>query len=114
MSEARPKRKPLITEAQFSVGQLIHHRLFDYRGVILGIDPIFQGTEDWYRQMAKSQPPKDRPWYHVAVHDATHQTYVAEQNLELDATGLPITHPIVEHVFDEFKQGRYVAALRWN
>ncbi len=114
MSNERPKRKPLISEAQFAVGQLIHHRLFDYRGVILSIDPGFQGTEEWYHKVAKSQPPRDRPWYHVAVHDQTHQTYVAEQNLELDTIGLPITHPIINHVFDEFKQGRYVAPLRWN
>jgi heat shock protein HspQ len=114
MSDQGSKRKPLISEAKFAVGQLIHHRLFDYRGVILGIDPGFQGTEAWYRQVAKSQPPKNRPWYHVAVHDATHQTYVAEQNLEPDMIGLPIAHPIVHQVFDEFTQGHYVAPLRWN
>ena len=114
MSNQEPKRRPLISEAKFDVGQLIHHRLFDYRGVILSIDPMFQGTEEWYRQVAKNQPPRNRPWYHVAVHDATHQTYVAEQNLEPDMIGLPIVHPIVDYVFDEFTQGQYVAPLRWN
>ena len=114
MTDERRKSPSLITEAKFAVGQLVHHRLFDYRGVILAIDPIFQHSDEWYRQMAKSQPPKDRPWYHVAVHDATHRTYVAEQNLEPDASGLPIKHPEVEHVFEAFEQGRYVAPRRWN
>jgi heat shock protein HspQ len=39
---------------------------------------------------------------------------VAEQNLEPDASRLPIDHPAVEHVFEAFEQGRYVAPRRWN
>lgn len=107
-------RQSLITEAKFSLGQLIHHRLFDYRGVIIGVDPVFQGTEEWYEKVAKSEPPRDEPWYHVAVHDAEHQTYVAERNLEPDDTGLPIAHPAIGEVFDAFEQGQYVAPMRWN
>ena len=34
--------------ARFSVGELIHHRLFDYRGVIYDVDPEFMLSEDWY------------------------------------------------------------------
>ena len=66
---------------KYSIGQLIQHVLFDYRGVIVDVDPFFQGTEEWYDKMARSKPPKDQPWYHVVVHDATHMTYVAERNL---------------------------------
>lgn len=43
--------------ALFSVGTLIHHRLFQYRGVIFDVDPVYQGTEEWYAQMARSRPP---------------------------------------------------------
>jgi hemimethylated DNA binding protein len=64
MSEAR---------ARFQVGQPIHHKRFDYRGVIVDVDPVFCGSEEWYQLMATSRPPKDRPWYHVLVHDAAHQ-----------------------------------------
>jgi heat shock protein HspQ len=46
---------------KFSIGQLVHHRLFDYRGVIADVDPTFQGTEEWYEQMARSRPPKTSP-----------------------------------------------------
>lgn len=98
---------PVITHAAFSVGQVIHHRLFDYRGVIIGIDPEFHGTESWYRKMARSRPPRDRPWYHVLVHDKAHQTYVAEQNLEPDATGLPVAHPMLQLVLGNFRDGGY-------
>jgi heat shock protein HspQ len=93
---------------KFSVGQLVYHKLFNYRGVIIDVDPTFQGSESWYQEMAKSKPPKDRPWYHVLPHRTAHQTYVAEQNLESDDTGEPIAHPLLEYVFREFRDGRYV------
>ena len=58
-----------IATPRFAIGELIHHRRFDYRGVIVDVDPEFQGTEEWYEQMAVSRPPKDAPWYHVLVDD---------------------------------------------
>ena len=45
---------------KFSIGQLVHHLLFDYRGVIVDVDATFQGTEEWYEQMAQSRPPQGR------------------------------------------------------
>ncbi len=93
--------------AQFSPGQLIHHRLFDYRGVVVDVDATCQASDEWYEQVARSRPPRDRPWYHVLVHGATHMTYVAERNLEPDESGQPITHPLLEHFFSLFREGRY-------
>jgi heat shock protein HspQ len=94
-------------DAQFSIGQLVHHRMFDYRGVVYDVDPSFQGTQEWYQAMAKSKPPKDRPWYRVLVHGSVHETYVAERNLEPDETGEPINHPLVDAFFDSFHDGAY-------
>ncbi|MCZ6592905.1 MAG: heat shock protein HspQ [Alphaproteobacteria bacterium] len=94
--------------AQFRVGQLVHHKRFDYRGVIVDVDATFQGTEEWYETMAQSRPPKDRPWYHVLVDQAAHMTYVTEQNLEPDLTGEPIAHPALDQFFNELRDGLYV------
>ena len=94
--------------ARFQVGQLIYHKLFGYRGVIVDVDATFQGSEAWYDAMARSRPPKDRPWYHVLVHEAEHMTYVAERNLEPDESGEPVVHPILDHYFDEMRGGLYV------
>ena len=33
-----------ITSVRFSVGELVHHQLFDYRGVIVDVERNFQGT----------------------------------------------------------------------
>ena len=103
-----------MQHAKFSVGELIHHKLFDYRGVIVDVDPEFQGSEEWYEQVARSKPPKDKPWYHVLVHNATHNTYVAERNLEPDASVDPINHPYIDLIFDTFEDGIYVKKSKTN
>jgi heat shock protein HspQ len=76
--------------------------------VIVDVDPQFQGTDEWYEAMATSTPPKDAPWYHVLVHDASHMTYVAERNLERDAADAPIRHPLLRTFFDGQRDGRYI------
>ena len=95
-------------EAAFDVGELIRHLKAGYRGVVVDIDPVFGLSEAWYEQMARSRPPKDRPWYHVLVHEAEHMTYVAERHLAHDEEGGPIRHPALEHYFQTFRAGRYV------
>ena len=92
---------------RFHAGQVIHHRLFDYRGVIVGVDQTFQLSEEWYEQVARSRPPKDEPWYHVLVHGHRHTTYVAERNLEIDNDGQPVEHPDLDRFFDKFSDGFY-------
>ena len=94
-------------QARFAVGEIVHHIKFDYRGVVVDVDPVFQGTEEWYEAVAKSRPPKDQPWYHVLVDGATHGTYVAEPHLEPDDSGDQISHPAVSRYFDAFADGRY-------
>ena len=93
--------------AKFDVGQRIHHRIFEYRGLIFDVDPSFQGTREWYEKMARSRPPIDEPWYHVLVHDASHTTYVAERNLEADASDEEVRHPLVPQLFDRLADGAY-------
>lgn len=93
--------------AKFAIGQVVHHRRFDYRGVVIDVDPSYQGTEEWYHEVARSRPPRDRPWYHVLVHEAEHTTYVAERHLEIDPSPEPIEHPQLHRFFDVFEAGRY-------
>jgi heat shock protein HspQ len=89
-------------KAKFQVGQIIHHKLFDYLGAVFDVDPTFQGSDEWYEKMARSRPPRDKPWYHVLVNQAVHTTYVAEQNLEPAEAPMRIVHPVVDRLFSEF------------
>ena len=104
----------MTAQAQFSIGDLVHHKLFDYRGVVVDVDPRLMLSDEWYETMARSRPPKDQPWYRVLVHDATHETYVAERNLEADPSDEPVRHPLIEACFQSFSDGRYVTAERMN
>ena len=90
----------MSNEAKFKIGQIIRHRLFDYTGVVFDIDPFFQGTEEWYEQVATSHPPKNKPWYYVLVH-------VAEQNLDLEKNPKAIQHPLVNSFFTKFDGLQY-------
>ncbi len=92
----------LSAEAKFSIGQTVEHRLFGYRGVIYDVDPCFSGSQQWYDEVAKSRPPKDKPWYRVLVHGEQHDTYVAERNLEADLSGAEVSHPGVPELFSGF------------
>ena len=55
MSELSPKN------AKFSLGQIVYHSKFKYRGVIVDADPNFQGTDEWYESVAKSKLIKTNP-----------------------------------------------------
>ncbi len=96
-----------MSEAKFYVGQIIHHTKFSYRGVIFGVDATFQHTNEWYAEMATSNPPKDKPWYHVLVDQAGHMTYVAEQNIEQSTDTGQIEHPMLGLYFSNYNGKSY-------
>lgn len=98
----------MTATARFSIGELVHHKLFGYRGVVIDIDPRMMLSDEWYEAVARTRPPKDQPWYRVLVDNATHETYVAERNLEPDVIGEPIRHPLLGQYFRSFESGRYL------
>ncbi|MFP6712608.1 MAG: heat shock protein HspQ [Rhodospirillales bacterium] len=102
------------TKALFSVGQLVHHKRFDYRGVIIDVDADFHGSDNWYSHMATSKPPKDNPWYHVLVDESDLRTYVAQRNLEPDDSGDPIRHPDVRMHFSGLTDDGYTIRRKGN
>ena len=100
------------TDAKFNVGQIIQHRDRGYRGVIVDVDPIFYGSDDWYERNAHTRPPKDEPWYHVLVDNEEQNTYVSEQSLQEDSSSKNVNHPLLEEFFESFQNGRYIKSWR--
>lgn len=94
-------------QAAFSIGQIIVHKKFNYRGVIFDVDAEYSGTEEWYQRVAKSNPPKHEPWYYVLVDGQLMTTYVAEKNIQPDSSDMPIIHPLTEDYFESFEGGLY-------
>ncbi|HHZ68958.1 MAG TPA: heat shock protein HspQ [Methylococcaceae bacterium] len=41
-----------MSEFKFFIGQVVRHRLFDYRGVIVDVDNKFLGDDKWYTKVA--------------------------------------------------------------
>ena len=64
-------------ENEFEVGQIVEHKIYEYRGLIVEIDPSCMASEDWYRSN-QTQPEKNQPWYHILVDGTHHITYVAD------------------------------------
>lgn len=96
--------------AKFSIGQIVHHRIFPFRGVIFDVDPTFNNTEEWWLSIPEDvRPAKDQPYYHVLAENAetTYIAYVSEQNLVPDETGAPCRHPQVPELFDGPEDGMY-------
>lgn len=92
------------------MGQIVHHRVYSFRGVIFDIDPTFHNTDEWWESIpADVRPHKDQPYYHLlAENEATYYiAYVSEQNLVVDETGEPVDHPKVGEMFGDLKNGLY-------
>lgn len=102
----------MIRNAKFQIGQVVRHRIHDFRGVVFDVDPEFDNTEEWYQSIPEDmRPRKDQPFYHLfAQNDQTEYiAYVSEQNLLPDDRDEPLRHPQIAEVFDLDDNGRYLA-----
>jgi heat shock protein HspQ len=96
--------------AKFTIGQVVRHRLFPFRGIVFDIDPEFSNTEEWYQSIpAERRPRKDQPFYHLYAENAETEyvAYVSEQNLLLDNSDEPLRHPQVAEIFEKDDRGSY-------
>jgi heat shock protein HspQ len=100
----------IITETLFSIGQVVKHRIFAFRGVIIDVDHEFNNTEEWWLSIPEDiRPRKDQPFYHLLAESEStvYAAYVSEQNLLIDDSGKPISHPEVTEIFGEFLGDSY-------
>lgn len=95
------------TPCAFRPGQLVRHRRYDYRGVIVAFDHACQANDDWYFSN-HTQPNRSQPWYHVLVDGSQQVTYAAQTSLESDPTEDPVNHPLVQLFFSTLEDGEYL------
>jgi heat shock protein HspQ len=101
-----------LRSAKFDIGQVVRHRVFDFRGVIFDVDPEFNNTEEWYNAIPEHvRPRKDQPFYHLLAEnsDTEYIAYVSEQNLLTEDQPSPCRHPQVRDYFEGYdaKRGKY-------
>ena len=97
-------------KAKFSIGDVVKHKHFNFRGVIYDVDFEFNNSEEWYESIPKDvRPRKDQPFYHLLAenNEITYEAYVSEQNLIVDSSNEPIRHPLVNEVFSEKRGSGY-------
>ena len=95
--------------ARFAIGEVVRHRLFDFRGVIFDVDPEFANSDEWYEAIPEAlRPSKEQPFYHLLAEnsDSAYIAYVSQQNLLPDESDEPVEHPAIATMFDR-EDGRY-------
>ncbi len=101
---------PLQNRSRYAIGDVVRHRLYDFRGVVFDIDPVFANSEEWYEAIPKEiRPQREQPFYHLFAEsgDSSYIAYVSQQNLVGDGEGGPVEHPNVTEMFDAYADGRY-------
>lgn len=96
--------------ARFAIGEVVRHKLFDFRGVIFDVDPVFANSEEWYEAIPEAlRPSRDQPFYHLLAENAesSYVAYVSQQNLVADESEEPVEHPAIASMFDKIEDGRY-------
>ena len=99
-----------MPKARFAIGDVVKHRIFDFRGVIFDVDPEFANSEEWYEAIPEAiRPRKNQPFYHLLAENAetAYVAYVSQQNLMADDSDEPVDHPAIAGMFDKLEDGRY-------
>ena len=103
-------RKIDMPQARFGIGEVVRHRLLDFRGVIFDVDPEFANSEDWYEAIPEAlRPSKEQPFYHLLAEnfESSYIAYVSQQNLVRDDSEEPIDHPAIAAMFEALEDGSY-------
>ena len=97
--------------AKFGIGQVIRHRVYAFRGVVFDVDPVFANRDLSYEtiNLIEGRQQKDQPFYYLFAENEQRPyiAYVAEQNLMLDRSGEPVSHPQIEAMFERDESGCY-------
>ena len=99
-----------IPVARFGIGDVVRHRLLDFRGVVFDVDPEFDHSDEWYEAIPQDlRPAKNQPFYHLLAEndESSYVAYVSQGNLLADTEDEEIAHPALASLFDAFEPGRY-------
>ena len=108
--DAGAPQAPPVAHARFSIGDVVRHKIFEFRGVIFDVDPVFANSDEWYEAIPEEiRPRKDQPFYHLLAEngESSYVAYVSQQNLLVDDSEEPVDHPAINGIFGGFEDGRY-------
>lgn len=109
-SRLPPPHTPVVSHARYSIGDVLRHKTFGFRGVVFDIDPVFANSEEWYESIPEGvRPERDQPFYHLLAENAegSYVAYVSQQNLLPDTSNEPVEHPAIASLFRNYRKGKY-------
>ena len=116
--EIKPKKKvkafnnvKVVKDPLFNIGDIVKHRIYPFRGVIIDVDAEFSNTEEWYQSIpAEIRPSRKQPYYHLMAENSEtfYSAYVSQQNLVNDGVNGPLEHPDLEEIFNGIDEGKYL------
>ena len=104
------KKIKVYKDPLFNIGDIVKHRVYPFRGVIVDVDPEFSNTEEWYQSIpAEIRPSRKQPYYHLMAENTEtfYTAYVSQQNLVNDGENGPLEHPDLEEIFSGMNHGKY-------
>ena len=104
------KKIKVYKDPLFNIGDIVKHRIYPFRGVIVDVDPEFSNTEEWYQSIpAEIRPSREQPYYHLMAENTEtfYTAYVSQQNLVGDGENGPLEHPDLEEIFSGMDRGKY-------
>ncbi|XP_078486098.1 uncharacterized protein LOC100178877 [Ciona intestinalis] len=105
-------RVPRAKQVKYRVGQVVTHKLYGYRGVIVGWDDHCKAPDLWIRRMHGDRPTwQTQPNYAILVDERDRKdsqtTYVVEENIEV-VRNTRIKHKQIYDYFDEYDGAQYL------
>lgn len=100
-------RSPRPKDVKFRIGQVIRHKQYNYRGVIVGWDPVGKAPENWLGKSSGNikERWKNQPNYSILIdvrdRSQPQMAYVAEELIEV-IMGVKVKHPDLEKYFEGF------------
>ena len=104
------KKIKVYKDPLFNIGDIVKHRIYPFRGVIVDVDPEFSNTEEWYQSIpAEIRPSREQPYYHLMAENTEtfYTAYVSQQNLVGDGDNGALEHPDLEEIFSGMDHGKY-------
>lgn len=110
-SQSTTVRSPRPRELKYRVGQVIKHKKYGYRGVIVGWDEKCKAPRSWIHTMHGNNPAIEKtPHYSVLVDKRDRKdiqtTYVAQENIDI-VTNIEVQHPSIWDYFDFYDGAQY-------
>jgi len=106
-------RYPRPSNVKFRIGQVVKHKRWGYRGVIVGWDPHTKAPASWVKENhGENKQWSKQPNYAILI-DIRDRTipqlgYVPEENVEVAPPSVRITHPGMEDYFEAFDGAQYL------